>query len=92
MLKQLLVEIKNSHGTIALNELSRKLDIDSGALEGMLTYWAQKGHLRDGDAELASASIECFSGSCGDSCSGMAACPFIAKMPKTYVIPVQSKD
>ncbi|MEA3349339.1 MAG: FeoC-like transcriptional regulator [Chloroflexota bacterium] len=95
MLNQVLHAIENAHGTINLADLSRKLGIERSALEGMITFWVRKGRLRDDDADLAAAGAAmptCASASCSDSCPGMAACPFVAKMPKTYSIPARKVD
>ena len=45
MLSRVLAEIEAANGVIRVPELSRKLDIDSAALEGMLTFLERKGHL-----------------------------------------------
>ncbi len=92
MLNQVLHEIENAHGTINLTDLSSKLGIERSALEGMMAFWVRKGRLRDDDADLAAVMPTCASASCGGSCPGMAACPFVAKMPKTYSIPAQKSD
>ena len=95
MLNQVLHEIENTRGTVNLSDLSRKLGIERSALDGMMAFWVRKGRLRDDDADLAAAVAvmpTCASASCGGSCPGMAACPFVAKMPKTYSIPAQKSD
>ena len=45
MLSQVLYEISNSKEPLSLAVLSRKLGIESGALEGMLAYWVSRGRL-----------------------------------------------
>lgn len=92
MLNQILHEIENTRGTINISDLSRKLGIERSALDGMMAFWVRKGRLRDDDADLAAAMPTCASTSCGGSCIGMAACPFVAKMPKTYSIPTRNID
>ena len=93
MLNQVLQEIERSQSTINLNDLSRKLGMERSALDGIIHFWVRKGRLRDDDADLALAiKPACSSSSCRDSCVGMAACPFVAKMPKTYSIPAQKRD
>jgi len=86
MLTQVLLEIKSAQNSLNLSELSRKLDIDRSALDGMIQFWVRKGRLRDDDADLAVMTSTCSPPSCGGSCAGMAVCPFVAKMPKTYSI------
>jgi len=92
MLTQVLLEIKSAQNSLNLSELSHKLDIDRSALDGMIQFWVRKGRLRDDDAELAAVMSTCSPSSCGGSCAGMAVCPFVAKMPKTYSIPDQKGD
>jgi DNA-binding Lrp family transcriptional regulator len=87
MLNQVLSEIQQANGPITINELSRKMGIDSSALQGMIDFWVRKGRLRDDDA-LVEDEAACDTGSCGDNCFGLSACPFTAKMPKSYSIPV----
>ena len=84
MLNQVLFEIKNAQGPITIRELSRKLKIEPQALEGMLQFWVRKGRIRNDDAEACDNET----GSCGTACSGTLECAFIAKMPKTYSLPV----
>jgi len=85
MLNQVLNEIKNSKNGLNLNELSRKLDVDRSALDGMIQFWVQKGRLVDEDAEEAN-SCPTSGGSCGASCSGPEGCAFVMEMPKSYSI------
>jgi len=92
MLTQVLLEIKSAQNSLNLNELSHKLDIDRSALDGMIQFWVRKGRLRDDNADFAAMASTCSPLSCGGSCAGVAVCPFVAKMPKTYSIPVQKGD
>jgi hypothetical protein len=91
MLHQVLHEIERANGPITINELSRRMGIDASALQGMIDFWVRKGRLRDDDAPVAEEAA-CGGGSCGDSCYGMTACPFTAKMPKSYSIPLNKID
>lgn len=90
MLQQVLTEIKASQGTIRLDELSRKLSIAPSALEGMINFLVQKGHLRDEEkheeALLCEVGSVCSSGS---TCPGPQACPFVMKMPRTYSLSIK---
>jgi hypothetical protein len=87
MLRQVLLEIKNAHGTVSLNDLSRKMGIERSALGGMLDHLVHKGYLRDDSQDIAEAINTCSPESCGGSCAGQASCPFIAQIPKTYIYP-----
>ena len=85
MLNQVLREIETAQGPITVRELSRKLEIEANALEGMIQFWVRKGRIQDDDAPK-SCNEEI--GDCSTSCCGTTNCTFIAKMPKTYSIPV----
>jgi hypothetical protein len=86
MLSQVLREIKKSGTTVRLDELSRRLGIESSALEGMLDYCVRKGILQDSVGDAVDGGCNCGSGSCGSGCEGYEGCPFIAKMPKMYTL------
>jgi hypothetical protein len=45
MLSQILAEFQQAHGPLCLDELSRKLDIETSALEGMLQTLVRRGRL-----------------------------------------------
>ncbi len=87
MLNQILTEIQQASGPITINELSRRMGIDSSALQGMIDFWVRKGRLRDDDA-LVEDEAACDTDACGDNCFGLSACPFTAKMPRSYSIPL----
>ncbi|CUS05172.2 conserved protein of unknown function [Candidatus Promineifilum breve] len=81
MLRQVLQTVEAAEGPITLSELSRRLNIAPGALAGMLEHWAQRGRLTvDGGSACACAD----GGGCG-SCSGAAVCPFMARLPRSFV-------
>ena len=91
MLHQVLHEIQMASGPITINELSRKIGIEVGALQGMIDFWVRKGRLRDDDAPFEE-DASCDAVGCGDNCYGLTACPFTAKMPKSYSIPLNQID
>jgi hypothetical protein len=45
MLSQILAEFRQARGPLCLDELSRKLDIENSALEGMLQTLVRRGRL-----------------------------------------------
>jgi len=92
MLTQILNEINTSSEPVSLTALSHKLGIERSALEGMLDYWVRKGRLRDDDAEAEKHNIVCQTGACGSSCAGPAHCVYVAKIPRTYSLRIQTKD
>lgn len=88
MLREVLQAVEAADGPITLNELSRRLDIDPGVLDGMLAHWSRRGRVTvDTQAGIACAgttvAVRC---SCGSGEPG-AACPFMARMPRTYIVP-----
>ena len=85
MLYQVLAELEQAHGPVLVKDLGQKLNIDTGVLMGMIEFWVRKGRLCDDDA-IAEEGIACAGGGCGDHCSGLSECIFVAKMPKTYSI------
>lgn len=87
MLRQVLHEVEAAEGPVSLNELSRKLGLEPGALEGMLDFWVRKGRLLAGARhEPAGESVTpaCAAGGCGWSCPGPQSCPLVMKLPRTY--------
>ncbi len=52
VLRQILQELESAQGPVSLNDLSRKLGVERGALEGMIAFLARKGRLGDHVASL----------------------------------------
>lgn len=79
MLNQVLHALQTADGPISLDELSRRLEIDRGALEGMIAFWVRKGKLRD----------ESVCGSRGPGCtcsSHPGGCTFDRAAPRTISV------
>lgn len=88
MLREVLQAIEAADGPVHVGALSQQLQIDRSVLEGMIDYWVRKGRLQARRTEehvCASTASHC-----GGGCSGAAACPFIARMPKSYSIELKS--
>lgn len=85
MLRELLRLVEAADGPISLAELGRQLGVDAAVLDGMLQHWVRKGRLvMDGGAATPCADgYMSVGGGCG-SCAGVAACPFIVRLPITY--------
>jgi hypothetical protein len=88
MLQQVLDEIKSAGGTINLNELAGKLNIEPGALEGMVQFWIRKGRLKETDVTRGPAGQACNTASCACSCPGPQGCPFVMTPPRTLSITI----
>lgn len=83
MLRAVLQAIESADGPIHLGALSQQLGIERSALEGMISYWVQKGRLQSVDDNAACGEQQ---GHCGGGCGGSHTCSFVARMPKSYTI------
>lgn len=79
MLSLILKELEQAQGPLNMRELSRKLGVQPGALEGMLLQL-----LRMGKLELVQEGGDC--GTCSGSCSGAQECPFVFRTPQRFQI------
>lgn len=87
MLRELLQLVESADGPLSLADLSRQLNVDASTLDGMLQHWVRKGRLVVDGRSGAACGEGCVSAGCGcGSCSGLSACPFIARLPVTYRI------
>lgn len=83
MLWKVLHEVESARPPLDLNELSRRLDVDRGTLDGMIQFWVRKGRLVDNAASNAGQSTAaCAAHGCG-GCGGAQGCPFPMQMPRT---------
>ncbi len=74
LIEQLLEAIRKNGGIANLEELSRQLDIQPGALQGILSFCAQKGYLTlDSGGE----------NSC-NSCAVVKGCPWVSHEVTCY--------
>lgn len=79
MLQQVLQEIAQAREPLSVADLARKLQIDPGALEGMINFWVRKGR-------IAAGSVEgCASGGCGN-CGEAGTCPFAGNAPRIFML------
>jgi hypothetical protein len=77
MLQQVLQAIEATNGPLSLDELSRRLGIERGALEGMITFWVHKGRLTE------DAVSGCGAGSCSRCAARGTGCVFDHAGPRT---------
>jgi hypothetical protein len=66
MLSQILKEFRESDGAISLKELSCRLGVERGALDGMIETLVRQGRLRE-VCTAGAASVGCY---CGGGCHG----------------------
>ena len=91
MLNQILQAIETAEGSVDLHALSRQLNVEPGALQGMLDFLVRKGRIQTGDdldGDCCSTEVSC---SCGKTCPGPQNCHFVVKLPKTYAINLDEK-
>lgn len=62
---------------LTIHQIARHLNISHGLLEGMLSFWVQKGELEIVDDATA--------GNC-TTCGIVSECPFVTKMPTRYAL------
>ena len=88
MLWQVLHEVEAAQGPLDLNELSRRLGVSRGTLDGMIQFWVRKGRLVN---DLVVDDSVCAVGDC-PGCGGPQGCPFTMKMPQTYSLKLHMPD
>jgi hypothetical protein len=88
MLGRVLRELQDGRGTLRLEDLARRMEMEPSALKGLVDFWVRKGRLTLA-ADEAAQSAAC-TGACGSACPGEAQCVFVARMPAIYsVTPVK---
>jgi hypothetical protein len=80
MLHQVLQAFETATGPISLDELSRELGVERGALEGMIAFWVRKGRLKESGGACGSAGPGC---SCSSHPGG---CSFDRAGPRTITL------
>jgi hypothetical protein len=81
MLRRVIAEIEQAAGPLTLAELSRRTGVEPGALDGMLRWWERRGRIEAAETTLP---VSCSGTVCRDACTGLDACPYIARLPRTY--------
>ena len=84
MLKQVIQAIEAAEGSVDLNTLGRKLNVEPGALQGMIEFLVRKGRIKE--ADLGGGCGTQSACSCGKTCPGPQNCHFVVKLPKSYLI------
>jgi len=89
MLREVLNEIKATSGSIDLNQLARKLNLDRQTLDGMIEFWVRKGKLQD-IQKANNEALACFSGGGGacHSCNPTT-CAHTGQIPRSFTITLQ---
>lgn len=87
MLRAVLRAVEAADGSITLNELSHRLNIDPGVLAAMLEHWSRKGKIviSGGSAMPCAAPDKPITCSCGSG--GISTdCPFKARLPRSFEV------
>ncbi|MCS6826264.1 MAG: FeoC-like transcriptional regulator [Caldilinea sp.] len=84
MLWKILQEVEAAQGPVTLDELSRRLDIDRSALEGMIQFWVRKGRLIDDKPASDGSEFVCAAHHCSRLCSTVHACPYHVWTPLIF--------
>jgi len=71
-------------------ELAAKVGVSVAALDGMLAVLVAKGILAGTELDSFADFVACSGTSCGTTCVGLDACPFVVDVPKTYSFAIQS--
>ncbi len=93
MLHAILHELQIAPGPVTMQQLSRKLGVQPGALEGMIQFWVQKGRLAIDDGMNGATEINvCGGKTCLRACPGPAQCPLVSDPLTSYTLQRKSKD
>ena len=90
VLDTLLTELRTVRGPIRSADLAERVGVSESALSGMIDVLVAKGRLSPGDAPGAGEAVACSGGACGSACVGLDQCAFIANVPASYTLIVDS--
>ncbi|WP_298814586.1 FeoC-like transcriptional regulator [Chloroflexus sp.] len=80
MLYQILAILEQAEEPLSLDELSRRLHVEPGALNEMIAFWVRKGRLRDSAVVGCGEKAGC---SCNANPQG---CPFRHNGPRLITL------
>jgi hypothetical protein len=94
MLRRILQELETIQGPVDVRDLARRLNVEPGALAGMIEFWVRKGRLKNYLQEAETAPAICNGSHCGGVCPGPQACAFASTLPQTrwIALQLQAKD
>jgi hypothetical protein len=90
VLDLLVDEMRAERGPIRSSDLARRIGVSEPALAGMISVLTAKGVLSAPPDSMQSEAIACSGVACGATCVGLEACPFIANVPDTYTLVINS--
>lgn len=92
LLDSVLAELRQAAGPIRSTQLALKVGVSESALEGMISVLVAKGKLVGNDATPIEDMVACSGVACGTTCVGLDRCPFIADVPETYALVIESVE
>lgn len=90
VLDLLVDEMRAERGPVRSSDLARRIGVSEPALAGMIGVLTAKGVLSASADAIAGEAIACSGVACGATCVGLEACPFIANVPDTYTLVINS--
>ena len=90
VLDTLLAELRTVRGPIRSADLADRVGVSESALSGMIDVLVAKGRLSPAENPGAGEAVACSGGACGSACVGLDQCAFIAYVPSTYTLIVDS--
>jgi len=75
-LQQVLEALEQARGPVSVAQISRALEIEPSALQGMIDFWVRKGRLRvSGDPGCSSGCAVCAPDGTPQSCPALLVIP-----------------
>lgn len=90
ILDRVLAELRGAKGPIRSNELATRIGVSPSTLEGMVSVLVSKGRLAGSGSGPVEDVIACSGVACGTSCVGLDKCAFIANVPESYALVIES--
>ncbi len=90
VLDTLVDELRAARGPIRSADLAGRVGVSESALAGMIDVLVAKGRLSAAEEAGSGESVTCSGGACGSSCVGLDQCAFIANVPASYTLVVDS--
>ena len=90
LLEFLVDELRTARGPIGSADLADRVGVSESALAGMIDVLVAKGRLLAAESAGAGESVACSGSACGSSCVGLEQCAFIANVPRSYILVVDS--
>lgn len=90
VLDKLLTELRTVRGPIRSADLAGRVGVSESALSGMIDVLVAKGRLSPAENPGAGEAVACSGSACGSACVGLDQCAFIANVPASYALIVDS--